>query len=590
MADAKRVDAGSGVNIIDLLNFLGGKTTTTQNSADTSQLQQVLAQLQGQQDYSGLLASIFQQAAAQMPGLQARFANAVGARSGGNSAVQGALQKLLQDTTLRGQQQVVQQQQANLQAQGDVAGKIAQLTSRQTANTNPNYGNLATGLAGLQLFSKLSDSDVGKKAKDLFSGFGGNDTGANTDLSSAGDANPFADFKLDLGPMWDTSGSSDLVSGSDVVGDLSGLGDFFGGSDVADSAVEDSGLFDDIGGLFGFSNGGLVGRDGDKVQKGKSQKTKGYANGGEVTQRATGGRKSAAPTYTVEDLVRAIAQQTRTSLNPLQQQSPEEEVAENVTTDDPGSGKDTNPAAGFTFGVGPLGTAKASMDQAVATAAQKGMLGMMTGIGIPGLTNSPLGVLMKALRAGMTQQNAMDAINKAEDPVGALAVAQGWISPEAVQAMSTDSLAAAANAIAAISNNSIDSLDAALGLNNAFGTGPDGHPDISNGGIDAGADATGIDADGHGYNAGKDSSAADGNDASGPGSGPGTGGDGSDGSGGDGYSKGGRVPGKTDLTGGDTVHARLTRGEYVVSSDVVEALTPAFFDYLQAAFHEQVGV
>ena len=64
--------------------LFGGQTTTV-SPGNIAPLEQVLAQLQGQ-DFTALLQSIFQQAAGQIPGLQAAYGNAMGARSGGNSA------------------------------------------------------------------------------------------------------------------------------------------------------------------------------------------------------------------------------------------------------------------------------------------------------------------------------------------------------------------------------------------------------------------------------------------------------------------------------------------------------------------------
>jgi len=80
-----------------LLQLLGGTKTTT-SPGDISALQSTLGQLQGT-DYEAMLKAIFQQAGGQIPGIQQALGNAIGARSGGNSAVQAALQKLLAQTS-----------------------------------------------------------------------------------------------------------------------------------------------------------------------------------------------------------------------------------------------------------------------------------------------------------------------------------------------------------------------------------------------------------------------------------------------------------------------------------------------------------
>lgn len=157
-----------------LTQLLGSSRTATTNPGNTQALQQLLAQLQGA-DYSNSLQSVFQQASGQIPGMQAAFTNAVGARSGGNSAVQAALSKLLQDATLAGQKQLVDQQLANQRLQADAGGAIAQ-TTRGTSTTEKTKGSgakVAALLAGMQGLLKITGS---KDMQDLATkmGFTGN--------------------------------------------------------------------------------------------------------------------------------------------------------------------------------------------------------------------------------------------------------------------------------------------------------------------------------------------------------------------------------------------------------------------------------
>lgn len=144
-------------NIASLLQTFGGtQTTATSNPGDIAALQATLGQLQGA-DYNAMLQSIFQQAGGQIPGLQAGLSNAVGARSGGNSAVAAALQKLLQQTTIAGQEQIAKQQLANQQTQVQAGNAIAQATKgtqqtqQQGTNLKQGAGNLATAAALTQL-------------------------------------------------------------------------------------------------------------------------------------------------------------------------------------------------------------------------------------------------------------------------------------------------------------------------------------------------------------------------------------------------------------------------------------------------------
>lgn len=137
--------------------LFGGRQETT-NPGNIVPLETVLAQLQGQ-DFNALLQSIFQQAGGQIPGLQAAYGNAIGARSGGNSAVQAALNELLKQTTLAGQQQVVQQQGQNLQTQQQAAANIADATKGTKSKTGGDLGSIATNLLLLQGLSALTGKD-----------------------------------------------------------------------------------------------------------------------------------------------------------------------------------------------------------------------------------------------------------------------------------------------------------------------------------------------------------------------------------------------------------------------------------------------
>lgn len=661
MADPKRVDAaGSGLgNVAALLELFGGRQQTTQNTADTSALQNVLAQLQGQ-DPTALLNSIFAQAAGQMPGLQARFSNAVGARSGGNSAVQTALSQLLQDTVLRGQQQVAQQQAQNLQTQGQVADSIARATSGQRVQSGTNLGRAAGGLGALQAASGLWNSDAGKKVRELAGG-----------LFSSGGGDAAANFSSALGSSMDFLGGGDAVTPlTDTAAFGSNFGDFgsaFGdvfssdtGGSVADffsseSGGEGSGLLDQAGdffsGLFdGFKDGGLVGRDDDdhrkqllqklnanrqpqkpggfggadarysgseekkeeKPQRGGSNlrveealKRSGFADGGQVSVRSGGGRRSSAPSYTPNAVVQSQAQQVPgMTLNPqiLRQLL--------MPAQTPNEGDNTNEGNNATFGIGPLGQAASMQNNAVAEAFGKAALGQMSPVGIPGLTSSPLGLLMTMLNVGMSQQGAFDALNDAPDPIAALAAAQGWISPQAAAGVGSDNLAAAANAMSSMTQ--VSPMDALMQITNAFGTGPGGYGVGGNSGDSGGfggygtsghsgsvsVGSIGVSDTGFGEAAADTGSFGDASDGGGTGDatsdggneggvGSGTG-EGGTGGGGAGYRMGGSVQGPGTGTS-DSIIARLSDGEYVIPADVVDRLGVSFFDNLRAQFHTPAG-
>jgi hypothetical protein len=172
MADPKvatPVDPMAGVNSL-LTTFGGTKTTTSPGS--TAALESALAGLRGQ-DNTALLQSIFQQAQQAIPGLQASMGRAIGARSGNNSALAGALQKLLASTTVTAQDQLAKQQLANLQTQVQAGGQIAQATRGTTQTQGTDLGNAAKNLALLKLIQQsglLEKLGFGDAAKTMTGG------------------------------------------------------------------------------------------------------------------------------------------------------------------------------------------------------------------------------------------------------------------------------------------------------------------------------------------------------------------------------------------------------------------------------------
>ena len=172
--------------------LFGGATTTT-NPGNIAPLQQVLAQLQAQ-DFNALLQSIFQQAGGQIPGLQAAYGNAMGARSGGNSAVQAALNELLKQTALAGQQQIAQQQAQNFQTQGQAAANIAQATRGTQTTQGADLGGIAKNLLLLQGLSMLTGKSgplagLGDKVGEVGKAVGGLFTSPTSTQAVTGSAN-----------------------------------------------------------------------------------------------------------------------------------------------------------------------------------------------------------------------------------------------------------------------------------------------------------------------------------------------------------------------------------------------------------------
>lgn len=174
-------------NLTALLQTMGGtKTTTSTNPGDTAALQSVLGQLRGA-DYNAMLQSLFQQAGGQIPGLQVALSNAIGSRSGGNSAVAAALQKLLQQTTVAAQDQIAKQQLTNQQTQVQAGQAVAQATkgTQETKQQGTNIGQGVSNLAKATALTQLLGSALKLTGKgtlqDAFSSL----TSANPNFGTA---------------------------------------------------------------------------------------------------------------------------------------------------------------------------------------------------------------------------------------------------------------------------------------------------------------------------------------------------------------------------------------------------------------------
>jgi hypothetical protein len=114
----------------------GNTQQTTQQNADISALQQVFQQQQGGITPE-MLAAIFTEGSKAAPGLVNATANAVGARSSGNTPLATALSNL--SSQLTGQAATMSQNMRN--ASADTAARIAELTKSSTTTGNTNQTN-----------------------------------------------------------------------------------------------------------------------------------------------------------------------------------------------------------------------------------------------------------------------------------------------------------------------------------------------------------------------------------------------------------------------------------------------------------------
>ena len=534
---ASNVPQQSGVTpLVQLADLFGGQRSTTRTGADTGAIKTLLTQLQSK-DYGSQLQSILQAVAGQTPGLQARYANAVGARSGSNAPVAAALDKLMVDASLTGQQQIAQLENQNAATQASLANSLAQATRSSTTQAGTNLGRATAGLGLVTAADKALNTqtvqNVGKKIGEFWNGLNFGGGSADGGLSSAGEA---------------------MFAGSTGGLDLSGLADYapdFGAAFDSVSELFDSGgtsALEDLGQY--FADGGLVGRDGEQAP----QK---FAEGGTVSVRSAGGRRSAAPEYSPNAITRNSAVSpaaTQAERSRAMKETEQGASADAAAPGDPGSvslgqalGLGLSLALGNLPGFAAQIASIQTNNQAIAPTVQALM------------TDNPLAQTIHAAKAITALASGTDA-----SPLGTAGVS---VSPESMANNSLGLAAPSQNAVAgpmsvpdptSLNPTTIESIIAAATA-------------------EAAATSAGSLGAGSGGSVGSEGSDSG---AVGVGDGAGGGGDGSPG----GWKSGGEVDGPGTGTS-DSIPARLSDGEYVIPADVVERLGVGFFDRLRAQFH-----
>lgn len=268
--------AASGTNTTTTQTVEGGGGTTSSSGysspGDTSALRALLGEL-GQADYTKLLESIFAQAGGKIPGFQAGLQNALGARSGSNSSVAAVLQKLLQDTVLQGQAQVVNAQLQNANIRSGLAQGIAQATkgthTRQVSQQRQNPQVQRTSQVQTPLKQSYDMADA-LKGIALLSGAKGIFGELTKSDKQSGAGVPV----IDAQPSWLRSATLDptsAFSGNGLITSAAGTPSaYIGGGSVGQMnsigslpkytfAPQQSLGFQDLGGLFGGDFGGDIG-------------------------------------------------------------------------------------------------------------------------------------------------------------------------------------------------------------------------------------------------------------------------------------------------------------------------------------------
>jgi hypothetical protein len=555
-----QVPQQAGINVLDIVKLLGGDKTVTTGKADTSGLNAVLGQTLNPADPTALLASIFAQAGGQIPGLQAARANAVGARTGGNSGIDASMQKLLGDTVLRAQQQLAQQELSRQQIAANAAGNLAQATRGSTVTSGTNLSKATGVLALAKGLNELGNSPLGQSAvkgvKGLF-GAGTDSTAGTTvaqstpGMESVGmtPAPGSAAYEFNGGqptqfniPSFDfTSGAGASAAGSS--GSSSGSGvDYSAAGDAVNSFTPevDQSWADEFANIIGMRDGGHVGTAAAMQAKMQRHQLKGYADGGRVTEtRVAGGRKGTGARYEADPITQALAMH----FNPLGTSASGAGV---------GSAASGNTSGATGEGGDPVGNAAPgdiSIGQAIGNVAN-----VASGNGM-GLVSNAVNNPAISLAIGLLTQNPIAIVN---------------------------SLISLSNSGSSTLSDPGMSLDSTPGMSVV---GPNGEvSSVPNSGISPVADAI-SQGNADAVATGDSGSSSGGDSAAAPGGGGGSGGGDGSGSGdGSAYRNGGKVKGPGTPTS-DSVPAMLSKDEYVIPSDVVDALGVTFFDTLLKLHH-----
>lgn len=262
-------------SIFDVGKYLAGSRSTeeTRTTGDTDALSRILSTLDPVA-LEALVANLFSQGAAQVPGLTAQYANATGSRVNNNSMLGQSLAQLNQTLAQSISQAVVQQQGLQVQA----AGKIADTNRLQTATKATKPGSLGRTLA--PTVAGFALNRVGKAKDAPLEGSINIDNSAQFGMApefpQVGDLGAFNEGPVVGFNGIDTASAvfggfdsslfdfgAGAASFADTVGDLGAI------SDISDYTDEAGSFFD----FFGFADGGRV-----------NKRPMGYADGGRVVR------------------------------------------------------------------------------------------------------------------------------------------------------------------------------------------------------------------------------------------------------------------------------------------------------------------
>jgi hypothetical protein len=570
--------------------------------------------------------------------LQQALGNAIGARSGGNSAVAAALQKLLAQTSTGAMDQVAKLQAQNFATQANVGSSIAQATKGTTQKSGTDVSSGMSELAKLAaLLSATQKLGINDAVKGMFSedkvagttGATGQVSGAPsiTGNSGTGGIQPVALSSASIAPQQSIFSSPtqapqaaapnladrfmDFVNqdSSTIAQDTSTLPEVNWGTaggnwtpsapaqdwmPVYESAPVDA-FEQDWYDATNYADGGLV------------KKAEGYADGGTV--RAGGSRRSANPEVEILSPEQSIANNFQAArvgsqiasasgsdiINSLASYGALQSGSDSLSSTTDNSATGGISGSDISGAIGTIGAVNAisglTGGNSLSSGAMQG-LGMIGGLANAQTPEQALGIAAKGA-LGMASPAAGALASLAMNPsvtgvvdLGLSVANPGYALANAITGLLGIASPAqiATNAYSMMNPNQMmtpeQQMTVSTEQNNPNSAGLTAQANAMDGdALDALMGLT----DAFGTGGGNDGGG--GTNADG-----GTGDTGSDGVGGGGTgdsdaSDNGMADGGIPEGVADNIDISVSEGEYIVSADVVETLGEDFFNQLQAAFH-----
>lgn len=190
--------------ILDFSKYIGGQKQTvggtgvSATQGQTAPLEQLIATLSDPNNLAALVGNLFNQGAAQVPGLTSQFANATGTRTSNNTMLSQSLALLNQNILQAISSAVVDQQKTAVQGASNLAAtnKTTTTSDNKTQVSKPNDVRTAAGATAASVLTGNLLNHLGKTV--LKPATTGKSAGADTTQQAAID-NAAAPLNFDIG-------------------------------------------------------------------------------------------------------------------------------------------------------------------------------------------------------------------------------------------------------------------------------------------------------------------------------------------------------------------------------------------------------